>query len=151
MGDDFKKIDEVNRLVYGWMPGVDAVYSGRDISDGNYISAAIGVLASGAGKEVSQLKKILPGWKKVSIDLEHIASGHIKGGSRVSSIKTLFPEGVNANDVGIAIRDAYRNVHSKLQTQGDRILLRGASSRGLEIEMWLNKATSTIETAYPIY
>jgi uncharacterized protein RhaS with RHS repeats len=55
MGDDFKKIDEVNRLVYGWMPGVDAVYSGRDISDGNYISAGVGLFGFGAAKEGTKL------------------------------------------------------------------------------------------------
>lgn len=49
------------------------------------------------------------------------------------------------------VKNAYKNVHSKLQTQGDRMLLRGTASNGLEIEMWINKATKTIETAYPIF
>jgi hypothetical protein len=30
------------------------------------------------------------------------------------------------------------------------VLLRGISDGGLKIEMWINKATKTIETAYPI-
>ncbi len=83
--------------------------------------------------------------------MDQIVSGHLKGGNRVSNLKTLFPEWMNANDVSKTVRDAYKNVHSKLQSQGDRILLRGKSSSGLEIEMWINKATKTIETAYPIY
>ncbi len=99
----------------------------------------------------SHLKKTLPGWKKVSIDIEHIASGHMNGGSRVSELKTLFPEWMSVSDVNKTVKNAYKNVHSKLQTQGDRMLLRGTASNGLEIEMWINKATKTIETAYPIF
>ncbi len=34
----------------------------------------------------------LPAWKTILIDIEHIASGHMKGGSRVSSLKTMFPD-----------------------------------------------------------
>lgn len=104
-----------------------------------------------AGRRSSHLKKILPSWKKVAIDIDHIASGHIRGGSRISDIKTLFPEWMNAEQVSKVVRNAYKNVHTKLQTQGDRILLRGTASNGLEIEMWLNKATNMIETAYPKY
>ncbi|WP_436488821.1 DUF6443 domain-containing protein [Chitinophaga sp. ARDCPP14] len=107
--------------------------------------------AGRTGRAASHLKKILPSWKKVIIDIDHIASGHIRGGNRISNLKTLFPEWMNAKDVSRVVRNAYRNVHTKLQTQGDRILLRGTGFDGLEIEMWLNKVTNTIETAYPIY
>ncbi|MDZ7900627.1 MAG: EndoU domain-containing protein [Arcicella sp.] len=97
------------------------------------------------------LKSILPAWKKVTIDIEHIASGHMAGGSRVSSIKSMFPEYMTKLQVEKAVRSAYKNVIEKLQTQDDRVLLRGISESGQKIEMWVNKATKTIETAYPVY
>ncbi|SFQ51276.1 EndoU nuclease [Pseudarcicella hirudinis] len=83
--------------------------------------------------------------------MEHIVSGHMNGGSRVSSLKSLFPDYMSERQVNSAIRNAYKNVTEKLQTQGDRILLRGTTDSGLNIEMWLNTNTKTIETAYPIY
>ncbi len=103
-----------------------------------------------AARAANALKKTLPAWKTIAVDIEHIASGHMHGGSRVSSLKTLFPQGMTKDQVHKMVRSAYRNVHKKLLTQGDRILLRG-SSNGTTIEMWLNKATKTIETAYPIH
>jgi RHS repeat-associated protein len=102
-----------------------------------------------ATQALGALKTTLPAWKKVSVDIGHIASGHIKGGSRVSKLKTLFPEGMTSEQVLNVVIKAYRNVHTKLQTQGERILLRGDSD-GTTIEMWLNITTKTIETAYPV-
>jgi RHS repeat-associated protein len=96
------------------------------------------------------LKATLPAWKSIGIDMEHIASGHMVEGSRVSKLKTIFPEGMNPNQVERTVRSAYQNVTDKLLTQGDRTLLRGVSSSGLQVEMWLNKSTKTIETAYPV-
>lgn len=58
---------------------------------------------------------------------------------------------MNVNEVNKSVKDAYKNVHSKLQTQGDRMLLRGTTTQGLQIEMWINKSTKKIETAYPVY
>ncbi|MGV3502783.1 MAG: RHS repeat domain-containing protein, partial [Adhaeribacter sp.] len=98
----------------------------------------------------SSLKATLPAWKSIKIDIGHIASGHMAGGSRVSSLKTLFPEGMNTSQIERTVRSAYQNVTDKLQTQGDRMLLRGISSSGIQVEMWLNKNTRTIESAYPV-
>jgi hypothetical protein len=81
--------------------------------------------------------------------MEHVASGHMVGGSRVSALKTLFPESMDLKQVENAIRQAYR-YGEKIGSQGDRVLVRG-QGEGLYIEMWLNKATKQIETAYPIY
>jgi RHS repeat-associated protein len=86
----------------------------------------------------------LPAWKTIIIDIEHIASGHMKGGSRVSSLKTIFPDNLSERQVENLVREAYRN-SKKIKTQGDRVLLRGNN-----IEMWVNTQTKTIETAYPI-
>ncbi len=96
------------------------------------------------------LKKILPSYKRINIDIGHIVSGHTKTGSRAlqSGNKTVF--GNLSNDqVQRLVRDAYKNVSKKLHTQGDRIKVRG-SSGGYTIDMWINRATNTIETAYPI-
>ena len=86
----------------------------------------------------------LPAWKKIAIDMEDIASGHIAGGSRVSSLKTLFPENMSVDQVEAAIRDAYR-YGNRVETQGDRVRIQGQG-----IEMWVNTSTKTIETAYPM-
>ena len=53
--------------------------------------------------------------------------------------------------VGGAVRGAYKNVYKKLKTQGDRVLVRGKTDGGMIVEMWVNTATKTIETAYPIF
>jgi hypothetical protein len=81
--------------------------------------------------------------------MEHIASGHMAGGSRLSKLKTLFPEGMSAGQVENAVRQAYRFGAEKLATQGDRVLLRGRAA-GMNIEMWVNRAEKMIETAYPV-
>ena len=86
----------------------------------------------------------LPAWKNILIDTEHIISGHVRGGSRVSSLKTIFPDNLSEKQIENLVREAYRN-SKKIKTQGERILLRGN-----KIEMWLNTQTKTIETAYPI-
>jgi hypothetical protein len=56
---------------------------------------------------------------------------------------------MSTNQVERTVRSAYQNVTDKLQTQGDRMLLRGISNSSIQVEMWLNKSTRTIETAYP--
>lgn len=100
------------------------------------------------GPPVQSLKKILPSWKRIAIDMEEIASGHMRGGYRVSPIKDLFPAYMNRDQVERLIRAAYRNVSKKIATQGDRIKVLG-ESEGITIEMWINKNMKTIETAYP--
>ncbi|RIE03934.1 polymorphic toxin-type HINT domain-containing protein [Cohnella faecalis] len=93
----------------------------------------------------------LPSYKKVEIDMEHISSGHIANGSRAqqSGGKTIFPSYMNEAQVEKTVRAAYKN-GSRLQTQGDRVLVRGEAN-GITVEMWVNTKTKTIETAYPIY
>jgi hypothetical protein len=85
--------------------------------------------------------------KKLTIDMGHIASGHMKGGSRVSAIKDLFPETWTKGQVEKAIKEAYESA-KRIHTQGDRILVQG-TYQGKTIEMWINTVTKTIETAYP--
>ncbi|BBB90435.1 hypothetical protein MAMMFC1_01086 [Methylomusa anaerophila] len=89
----------------------------------------------------------LPAWRDVAIDIEHIASGHMIGGSRASAIKDLFPPYMNAQQVERAVREAYR-YGERVSTQGDRVVIRGTSN-GMTIEMYVNTVTNIIETAYP--
>jgi hypothetical protein len=89
----------------------------------------------------------LPAWKDIIIDLAHITSGHVAGGSRASAQKDKFPPGMTPEKIESAVRNAYK-VCKKLQTQGDRVLVVGTAD-GLTIEMWVNTSTKTIETAYP--
>jgi len=85
----------------------------------------------------------LPSSKKISIDMEHILSGHMEGGSRLNpgNRKTLFPK-MSPDKLRTLIMNAYKS-SKKIKTQGERVLLRGNNT-----EMWLNTKTRTIETAY---
>ncbi|MCI3936852.1 RHS repeat-associated core domain-containing protein [Chryseobacterium aahli] len=102
-------------------------------------------LSRGLAKTLKTTKSAnLPAWKNILVDIEHIASGHMKGGSRLSPLKTMFPENLSERQIEKLVREAYRN-STKIKTQGERVLLRGNN-----VEMWLNTQTKTIETAYPI-
>jgi hypothetical protein len=90
----------------------------------------------------------LPSWKKVTIDMEEVATGHILGGARVSRKKTLFPTNWTPDRVERAIRQAYR-YGERFSSQGVRVVVRGPSD-GFTIEMYVNTETKIIETAYPI-
>ena len=84
--------------------------------------------------------------------MDEVISGHMVGGSRLlpGHAKTLFPEGLTAAQVRRLIKDAYRTA-KRIGTQGtDRVLVQGQAG-GMTIEMWVNTATKTIETAYPVY
>ena len=96
------------------------------------------------GKSKPKLKPInLPSWKSIKIDIGHIASGHMKGGSRAGSGKDLFPDNMTESQIEKVVRQAYR-YGKRIQTQGDRVKVRGNN-----IEMWVNIKKKVIETAYP--
>lgn len=63
------------------------------------------------------------------------------------SKKTLFPENMSHKDIGKAVREAYFNVKI-IKSQRDRVLGRDTSGN-MSIEMWINKQTKKVETAYP--
>jgi RHS repeat-associated protein len=134
------------------VPGTSlgACAAGQGCSKSDWIFAGLAVIPED-GPEVGAarvLKPInLPAWRRISIAMEHIASGHMVGGSRVSSLKTLFPEGMSVSQVENAVRQAYR-YGQRVATQGNRVVVRGESG-GAKIEMWINTDTRTIETAYP--
>ena len=91
----------------------------------------------------------LPSLKKLKMDMDHIASGHMPGGSRNPDGKKTVFWGLTLEQVRRAIQEAYNNA-SRLMTQGDRILLEGYSETydGI-IEIWVNVVEMIIETAYP--
>lgn len=92
----------------------------------------------------------LPSWNKLTVDMEHILSGHTPNGSRNPDGKKSIFYGMTAEQILRAIKEAYNNC-SKLQTQGDRVLLEGFSeSYNLLVQIWVNLTTRVIETAYPV-
>jgi RHS repeat-associated protein len=100
--------------------------------------------AKGIGKAIN-----LPSYKKVSIDMGHIMSGHSKAGGRAaqSGMKDLFPSNMSQKQIENVIKNAYQH-GKKVKTQGDRVKVQGKSG-GITIEMWVNTKTKVIETAYP--
>lgn len=91
----------------------------------------------------------LPAWKDVGIDMDHIASGHMRGGLRVGPRKDLFPDHMTRAQVESAVRQAYR-YGDRLATQGARVLIEGPGP-GFRIRMWVNLEAKVIETAFPAF
>jgi hypothetical protein len=94
----------------------------------------------------------MPSWRKVTIDMEEVASGHMQGGWRLSAgnRKDIFPSNMTQAQVEKAIRNAYRHGEA-LKSQGingERVFVSGPFGSG-RIEMWVNKETKIIESAWP--
>jgi RHS repeat-associated protein len=89
----------------------------------------------------------LPAWRTVSINMAHVLERHTVEGA-LSAGRTTFPETMNARQIERAIRQAYR-YGAKIGSQGEAVLMRG-SYGGLTIDMWLNRATRTIQTGFPV-
>ena len=95
---------------------------------------------------VAKLKPInLPSWRKIEIDMDHIVSGHQRGGARImkNSNRSIFPEYMSRDEIERTIRQAYR-YGKRIETQENRIHVRGNG-----IDIWINKITKKIVTAYP--
>jgi len=110
-------------------------------------AGAIGLIGGPANAAVKSIG--LPALKKLTINMKHILSGHTLGGARASSLKSLFPSNMTSKQIEKLVKSAYKTA-KRVKTQGDRIKLIGTASNGTKIEMWLNKATKTLETAYPL-
>jgi hypothetical protein len=106
------------------------------------VKAGAGVVGRLTVKAIS-----LPRWSKVTVNLVHILERHMAGGPFTAG-RTIFPN-MSAKGIERAIRAAYES-SAKVGVQGERVLLRGRGA-GLTIEMWFNKVTNTIETAYPVF
>jgi hypothetical protein len=100
-----------------------------------------------AGKVAKAIN--LPPFRKLLVKMEHILSGRTKEGLRAiqSGQKTAF-SGMNPDQIKNAIKEVYE-VGQKVETQGGRVRIQGATKDGLKIEMWVNLKTKEIETAYP--
>jgi hypothetical protein len=112
--------------------------------------------AAAIAKTAGLLRKAinLLGWKKIAIDMEHIAYLYMDGGAGLAQSaaaggsKTVFPTGMTEKQVENAIRQAYR-YGNKISTQGERVKVQGEYG-GMRIEMWVNTAERKIESAYPV-
>jgi len=107
---------------------------------------AIGPRGSSLGRIPKPIN--LPSWRRISIDIEHIARRHMVGGAEAGPRKDLFPEGLTPTQVLRLVKEAYRYAR-RVGSQGARVLVRGEAD-GMTIEMWVNTETRTIETAYPV-
>lgn len=85
--------------------------------------------------------------------MTHIMDRHTKCGdvAKHSGKKDLFPENMTERQIKKAILEAYSKAKRIRTKSGDsnKLLVRGQAD-GMTIEMWVNKATKLIETAYPI-
>ncbi|XYH96921.1 hypothetical protein ACMHYB_55645 [Sorangium sp. So ce1128] len=97
----------------------------------------------------------LPSLKRLTIDMDHIRSGHIRGGQRLrqGAKKDVFPETMSPRQIESSIREAYQN-GQRIETQIDissvRVLIEGSSGK-LTIGMWVDITSLKIETAWPKY
>ena len=91
----------------------------------------------------------LPAWGKLTVDWDHIYEGHWEGTPEQTRGNNDVFWGLSQPQIKRVVRGAYENVHSKLQTQGPRIRVRGEFERWT-VEMWVNKEDKLLETAYPI-
>lgn len=102
----------------------------------------------------------LPAWKKLMIDWTEIVTGHMEGGQRVVTLpdgtlnKDVFPAWMTEKDVQNVVEQAYGRssvIENTVQDGAHKVQLEGLSDDGLQIHMWLNLDTGTLETAYPQY
>jgi uncharacterized protein RhaS with RHS repeats len=123
----------------------------REVADGirqGGTLASVFFIAGIAKQAPRAIKPVnLPAWKKVGIDMGHVLERHTAQGALAAG-RTTFPELMNSKGIERAIREAYR-YGEKIGSQGDRVLMQGMSG-GMTIEMWVNRATGMIETAYPV-
>jgi hypothetical protein len=94
----------------------------------------------------------LPAWKKLTLDMDHVAARHMPGGREVGPTKSLF-ENMTEVQIRNAVEAAYRSgrrLETQVGWQGQvRVRMRGHGS-GYEIEMWVNLTSKHVETAYPV-
>ncbi len=103
-----------------------------------------------------------PSHKKVPIDLDHILDRHTAGGNtfhqtlRAGAPKDIFPSNWSKERIESAIRDAYRKadrivgrkVYKDGPLVGQEILTLEADVKGRTIQMFFNKTTMSIESAW---
>ena len=94
----------------------------------------------------------VPSLRNVKFDWQHIFDGHSDWGSiaNQSGAKTVF-EGLDANQIQEVVTGAYQNVikHRKSTAQQNMTVMRG-TYKSWTVEMWVNRETKVVETAYPV-
>jgi len=126
--------------------GRAAVYTLTVAKDHTFFVGAAQVLVHNA--KVCPQRVNIPSLSNVDADWIHIFKNHWEGSPlAVRGNKTFF-QGLTKEQIMNVVKGAYRN-SEKIKSQGDRILLRGYY-QGWVVEMWVNKATRLIETAYPV-
>ncbi len=129
-----------------------ATWVGEKIVDGaSWLGDKVADAWSGFTSLFKKKPVNLPSIKKLTIDMEHIVSGHTSNGNRrdPNGNKGVF-YGMTAEAINKAIKEAYGSCE-KITTQGERILVRGFSKTyDIVIEMWVNVKDYVIETAYPL-
>ena len=106
-------------------------------------------------KSRGNLKTNRPSVKKVTLDMDHIMSGHSSGGNRGPN-KDRFPSWMTPVLIEQAIRFAYKNAEKAGAMQYSwqngvemvRQFFRGQWN-GISIEFWFNHTLKMIETAWP--
>jgi hypothetical protein len=131
--------------------GVDRLGKALSMSSGSGSSGPQAPAPAAGGTPAGQ-RINMPSWRKVPIDMEEVASGHMQGGWRLAAgnKKDVFPSNMTRAQVEKAIRHAYRH-GEVLQSQGingERVFVSGPFGSG-RIEMWVNKQTKIIESAWP--
>jgi hypothetical protein len=90
----------------------------------------------------------LPAWRKIAINMAYIIDKH--GPGVVLGRKTAFPATMTEQAIEAAVREAYRYGSTAGAIVDGRVAIEGFGG-GLNIKMWVNLATKTIETAYPVF
>ena len=155
LNDPVNMVDEWGNVA-GYLHWVSTKDGGSAIVACLLAAAAVAVLLnnSTANKPINR-----PSAKKITIDMEHIISGHSVGGNRGGPDKDRFPEWMTPIAIERAVRYAYENADKiremKLcwdEVNGEviRQFLEGTCGN-MRIQMWLNYTTKIIESAWPKY
>ena len=99
----------------------------------------------------------LPRFRNMRIDWSHLEDRHLTSGRTATARRQAgdrndeWPNEMNRQDIARSIRQAYDN-RTWVSRSGDsnRFRVRGQNDAGDVIEMWVNRRTNTIETAYPL-
>lgn len=110
----------------------------------------IGGGGRGGGGGGGKIKPInLPSWKNVQIKMGHILERHAYGRAAIFDKKSIFHQYLSPRAIEREIRFAYR-YGRVVDTQGPRLIIQGPYTRKEDIQMYFNRDTGVIETAYPV-